>query len=313
MRSISLLFSLLFVLFFTQPILAYESYEEKELKVSLRMVGHRLLLSAKDSTSLVLPLQQVGNQYQISFDTEFAFEPDSLIDIIEKVLISSGKINGYIAEVEDCHSKGIIYSYQVGMVQKQFKDDPSANSGNEIDGDVDTESSTGITMIPCRTRFLPESCYTIILTLDRRSMQSKDGSAEDEEESFLFALICLILFVGITLFVFIAKRRLQNQSKEHMIRLGKFHFDKHKAELIIEEQRTELSGKESELLLLLYDSVNETVEREVILNKVWGDEGDYIGRTLDVFISKLRKKLEADPTIKITNVRGVGYRLVLED
>jgi DNA-binding response OmpR family regulator len=48
------------------------------------------------------------------------------------------------------------------------------------------------------------------------------------------------------------------------------------------------------------------------LNKVWGDEGDYIGRTLDVFISKLRKKLEADSSIKIVNIRGVGYKLVMD-
>ena len=58
--------------------------------------------------------------------------------------------------------------------------------------------------------------------------------------------------------------------------------------------------------------VNTTVERDVILNMVWGDEGDYVGRTLDVFISKLRKKLEADSSVKIVNIRGVGYKLVTE-
>ena len=83
--------------------------------------------------------------------------------------------------------------------------------------------------------------------------------------------------------------------------------------LILKEERIELSGKESELLMLLAEFMNTTVEREVILNKVWGDEGDYVGRTLDVFISKLRKKLEADPNIKIANIRGIGYKLVLKD
>ena len=68
---------------------------------------------------------------------------------------------------------------------------------------------------------------------------------------------------------------------------------------------------ESDLLLLLYNEANQTVERDVILSKVWGDEGDYVGRTLDVFISKLRKKLEADPNVKIVNIRGIGYKLVL--
>ena len=63
---------------------------------------------------------------------------------------------------------------------------------------------------------------------------------------------------------------------------------------------------------MLYEKLNETVEKEVILKEVWGDEGDYVGRTLDVFISKLRKKLEADPNVKIVNIRGVGYKLVVE-
>ena len=63
--------------------------------------------------------------------------------------------------------------------------------------------------------------------------------------------------------------------------------------------------------MLLYQKANTTVERDIILNKVWGDEGDYVGRTLDVFISKLRKKLETDSTIKIVNIRGVGYKLVI--
>lgn len=77
-------------------------------------------------------------------------------------------------------------------------------------------------------------------------------------------------------------------------------------------KKVELSGKESELLSLLYNHKNETLERDEILAFVWKDEGAYVGRTLDVFISKLRKKLSADQAIKILNIRGVGYRLVIE-
>jgi DNA-binding response OmpR family regulator len=55
---------------------------------------------------------------------------------------------------------------------------------------------------------------------------------------------------------------------------------------------------------------HSTVERDYLLRTVWGDEGNYIGRTLDVFISKLRKKLEDDASVKIINVRGVGYKLI---
>ena len=75
--------------------------------------------------------------------------------------------------------------------------------------------------------------------------------------------------------------------------------------------KDELTSKEADLLALLHASVNTTVERYVLLKNVWGDEGAYVGRTLDVFISKLRKKLEADPSIRIVNVRGIGYKLIL--
>jgi DNA-binding response OmpR family regulator len=113
--------------------------------------------------------------------------------------------------------------------------------------------------------------------------------------------------------LYINQRRKKPISQNpNWIALGKYHFDTLNAELILEEQRIELTSKESELLLLLYKTVNTTVEKEVLLNKVWGDEGDYIGRTLDVFISKLRKKLEFDPRIKIVNIRGVGYKLVMD-
>jgi DNA-binding response OmpR family regulator len=83
--------------------------------------------------------------------------------------------------------------------------------------------------------------------------------------------------------------------------------------LIREEKTIELTSKESELLNLLYASANETVERDIILNKVWGDEGDYVGRTLDVYISKLRKKLGNDASIQIKNIRGIGYKLIIEE
>ena len=121
----------------------------------------------------------------------------------------------------------------------------------------------------------------------------------------------------IGLFVYIRKKKrkpLKDDSgpvDPNMISIGNYRFDTLNSELLFENQKTELSAKESDLLLLLYHAVNTTVEREVILKDIWADDGDYIGRTLDVFISKLRKKLEDDTNVKIVNIRGIGYKLVL--
>ena len=123
----------------------------------------------------------------------------------------------------------------------------------------------------------------------------------------LYIVICAFL-----LFI-INYSRNQEITNPHIIALGDYQFDKRNTELRIEDQKIELTGKEAELLILLYDSANTTVERDVILNMVWGDQGDYVGRTLDVFISKLRKKLEQDSKVKIVNIRGVGYKLVMNN
>ena len=70
-----------------------------------------------------------------------------------------------------------------------------------------------------------------------------------------------------------------------------------------------MSKKECELLAILIAHPNQIVKREVLTKKVWEDNGVIVGRSLDTYISKLRKKLKDDESIKITNVHGVGYKL----
>lgn len=111
--------------------------------------------------------------------------------------------------------------------------------------------------------------------------------------------------------VYLIKRKSKQKIEAELISIGQFQFDQKRMILSLKAQSIELSTKEADLLFLLYSNENKTLERGYILNHIWGDEGDYVGRTLDVFISKLRKKLEADPALKIINVRGVGYRFVV--
>jgi DNA-binding response OmpR family regulator len=134
-----------------------------------------------------------------------------------------------------------------------------------------------------------------------------------EVDSLFDNLPYVILLVLRSVVVFVLwKRKRSTATDPNIISLGKFNFNKRESELVLEEQRIELTSKEADLLLLLLEAVNTNVERETRLNLVWGDEGDYVGRTLDVFISKLRKKLEADPSIKIVNARSVGYKLMTD-
>lgn len=74
-----------------------------------------------------------------------------------------------------------------------------------------------------------------------------------------------------------------------------------------------LTRKEAEVLKILCDQKDKVVERELLTNMVWGDDNYFVGRSLDVFISKLRKYLNRDSRVKISNIHGVGFKLEIGD
>ncbi len=94
--------------------------------------------------------------------------------------------------------------------------------------------------------------------------------------------------------------------------IGKFIFDMPNFKLKIGEDERKLTKKEAEILKLLSKNKGKVVERELILNLVWGDDNYFNGRSLDVFITKLRKYLKADEAINLKNVHGIGFVLIDE-
>lgn len=264
-----------------------------KLKVFMRMIGHEVLLEAGDTTSRVLPIVEKDNRYKIAFDSEFSFVPEQLKANIDSIIIKNKIKGSYLLEVERCDSNLVVYSYFVG----DFKD-PS--------------------MIPCALRDYPEACYNIYMRLMEQELEISPtlvaGNDSKTEKMGLNPLLIKTLFALCLLFgiiFFFLRSRREKTIDPNQIALGKYRFDTKNTWLELGKERLDLSNKESELLLLLYNNVNHTVEREKILEKVWSDDGNYIGRTLDVFISKLRKKLESDDNLKIVNIRGVGYKLIM--
>ena len=90
--------------------------------------------------------------------------------------------------------------------------------------------------------------------------------------------------------------------------LGIFVFDSENQTLVSNDQVKTLTKKEVQILKILFKYKNQVVSREVILNAVWGQNDYFIGRSLDVFITKLRKYLREDPKILISNIHGVGFK-----
>jgi DNA-binding response OmpR family regulator len=91
--------------------------------------------------------------------------------------------------------------------------------------------------------------------------------------------------------------------------IGKYIFDTKNLKLYFDNIPQDLTHRESDLLNFLVQNKNETIPRDKILIAIWGDDDYFKGRSLDVFITRLRKYLSQDPTIKLTNVHGVGFRL----
>lgn len=95
--------------------------------------------------------------------------------------------------------------------------------------------------------------------------------------------------------------------------IGKYIFDARLREIKLEGVKQLLSPKESSLLQLLCDHKNELLPREVALKKIWGDDGYFTTRSMDVFITKLRKYFKEDPTVEIRNIHGSGFILTQDN
>ena len=94
--------------------------------------------------------------------------------------------------------------------------------------------------------------------------------------------------------------------------IGEYTFDTTNFELKHANFEKTLTKKEAQILKMLCKFMNQVVAREVVLNAVWGQDDYFVGRSLDVFITKLRKYLKEDPKIQIANVHGIGFKLEIE-
>jgi len=122
----------------------------------------------------------------------------------------------------------------------------------------------------------------------------------DEEE-----LLCRIKAI-------LRRQKMRFQNQETLFKIGAYQFDSTEQKLIYRGEAEDLTTKESKILRLLCAHKNKVLRREVALHAVYGKSDYFLGRSFDVFISKLRKKLEKDPSVCIENVFKVGFRLRID-
>lgn len=292
------LFALILLLFITVICVAFsmagsDDFNIARREVLLRRIGHEILLQSGDSTSRVLPVKKIaGNEYQISFENTFTFQPDSLVSTTHRLLSKDPLASDYVVNVLNCANASVAYGY---AISKNKKDD----------------------IITCFGRKQPKACYLINI----RFQSSETNTAKN---GYLLGSLALLAVMGY-IFLTPAKPRSvlpENQSaipNDHptgfqdqstsIFTLGSMLFDAETRKLMINGKTTDLTKTEARVLRLFALTPNEAIERSRLQKEIWEDEGVIVGRSLDMFISKLRKKLDPDPTIKIAVIRGKGYKL----
>lgn len=113
--------------------------------------------------------------------------------------------------------------------------------------------------------------------------------------------------------IFLKRRLIVEPEPPKVYQLGIFQFDHRNLELKAGEQQRILTQKEADLLQFFLEHKNQLVRRSTILKTIWGQDDYFLGRSLDVFISRLRKYLKPEEKVKIENVHGIGFRFLHEE
>jgi len=109
----------------------------------------------------------------------------------------------------------------------------------------------------------------------------------------------------------VMRRSSTEANSSNKITLGKFEYEPNESKLIYEGSIRKLTTKENALLRLLVENRNQVMDRQETLRAIWGDDNYFNGRSMDVYIAKLRKLLSQDKTIEILNIHGVGFKLII--
>jgi hypothetical protein len=283
-----LLFGLLFISLISMICVAFtftgkDDFELARREILLRRLGHEILLQSGDSISRVLPVQKISDhEYRIRFEQAFTFQPDSLVKTTQRLFAKDPLAGDYVVNVLNCTDNSVAYGYAI-----------SNNKKNDI--------------VACLGRRQPSACYML-------NIQFQPTGIITSKNGYLLGALSVLALVGFVFWIPIKRPKTKPEDEQTGIfTLGAMHFDAEKRKLMMQETSIDLTRTETRVLRIFALSPNEVIERSRLQKEIWEDEGVIVGRSLDMFISKLRKKLELDPRVKISVVRGKGYRLEVSE
>jgi len=265
--------------------------DEARQRILFRSIGHELLLSVNDRTSRVPPLQKIDEgSYRLDFEKPFAFMPDSLAAIVGRNMNRMASPPEFIFTVTEAESQATAYGFTTADIIKGT--------------------------VPCIGRALPKRNYVINILV-----VPAIATAGTHSWNSILLIVIGLLALAILIIVVAWKVTKSKQNKvaapvkaddtldSESISIGKYRFYPDKYLLLCGHESTELTAKEGKLLSIFTSDLNQVIDRNRLLKEGWEDEGVITGRSLDMYVSKLRKKLEKDVSVSITNVHGKGYCL----
>ena len=260
----------------------------RHVNLALRRTAHKLLRQQGDSTSRIAPVQQINDHtFAIRLEKSFAYDgiPLLLQESLERHKIGTP----YDVAVLDCTNGEVQLGYTF----------------------YDLTTPEGVA---CSGRVQQEGCHTLQVTF------SAPVTASAAPAGLWWAGTLGFLLAGFMGLVWYRVARSKKSSIEtldqelveddsSLLHLGQTIFNPANQSLHVADMYHTLTYRETKLLRLFAEHPNQLLERNFILQSVWGDEGIIVGRSADVFVSRLRKILQNDPTLRLASVHGVGYRL----
>jgi len=260
-----------------------------QTNLALRQLGHQLLLLEGNDSVAIMPVQQVNNQtFLLPIAQSFYY--DTLPFLLQTALTDLEIDEDlYYVAVKDCVSDTLILGYDVRQFQKG--------------------------RVPCIGRVQYSDCNHIYVTFPNRKTDAVLANNN------WFYLLLPAAFLGIVFYYFLKKRKIkhpivlsENQNlsistTNQLLPIGQSQLDVTNQLIYIKNQPISLTFREMKLLHYFVQNAGQLLTRAQLLEKVWAEEGVIVGRSLDVFVSRLRKILKADDALLIKTVHGVGYRL----
>jgi len=264
--------------------------KEERINLALRQVGDKLYRYCGDSSSKIPPVETVSDiEYQL--ELENGVEYDALPEILEQTFTSFGISDQYIVSILDCNNNDILLGYNTVASNSDFMpcQGREKNDGcNILNIKLYEGSNISSSKFPWIYFLLGSMGFLFLLVkLRNKNAPIENTDQKDDLESKVNETVL----------------------ESSIVKIGHSSFDSKLLTISHLGKSKSLTYREAKLFGYFVNNKNEVLKRDDIQSHVWEEEGVIVGRSLDVFISRLRKIIKSDDALAIKNIHGVGYRL----